>query len=398
MFPAPPRLFPIALGTALMAAVVVVAIGSLGYTRRVTAKGQVVPVQGMAMVVAPVAGVVRWLDATQGRRVIEGEPLGLVIVPRVTPGSGDVSAVLEHELRARKRELEAEHDAMEEQFRARGKAIASQLSAALAEQVQTSAEVEARRARLRIARDGLSAMRHGEVSRDAGSNQFEQQEMDVLDRTLQLHAARRQVLELRQRVAQLQRDVQLESGEKLMREAGFSHRRSLLRRDKAEAEAAAGLLVTAPVDGKVAVQLVKPGQSVQVGQPMLGVLPGDGRLEVELWVGSRAVASIAEGDKVRLRYESFPYQRFGYQHGVISGISVAAASASELAAPVTGELLHEPLYRVNVELLQQSVSNRGRHERLRPGMMLEADVLGERRRISGWLLEPLISRLRGHVE
>ena len=36
----------------------------------------------------------------------------------------------------------------------------------------------------------------------------------------------------------------------------------------------------------------------------------------------------------------------------------------------------------------------GRPEPLRPGMLLEADILGERRKLHEWLLEPLYS-LRG---
>lgn len=53
------------------------------------------------------------------------------------------------------------------------------------------------------------------------------------------------------------------------------------------------LVVTAPVAGVVATQMAKPGQAIQLGQPLLSVVPGDGHLEAELLVPSRAIGFIA---------------------------------------------------------------------------------------------------------
>ncbi len=58
----------------------------------------------------------------------------------------------------------------------------------------------------------------------------------------------------------------------------------------------------------------------------------------------------------------------------------------------------QSLYRVLVSLDQQGVLAYGRMEPLRPGMQLEADIMGERRKLYEWLLEPLYSvsgRLKG---
>ena len=53
-----------------------------------------------------------------------------------------------------------------------------------------------------------------------------------------------------------------------------------------------------------------------------------------------------------------------------------------------------PHYRILVALDRQDVLAYGMPEPLRPGMLLEADILGERRKLHEWLLEPLYS-LRG---
>ncbi len=57
---------------------------------------------------------------------------------------------------------------------------------------------------------------------------------------------------------------------------------------------------------------------------------------------------------------------------------------------------NQPHYRVIVALRRQSVMAYGMPEPLRPGMLLEADILGERRRLIEWIFEPLYS-VQGRV-
>lgn len=52
---------------------------------------------------------------------------------------------------------------------------------------------------------------------------------------------------------------------------------------------------------------------------------------------------------------------------------------------------NQSLYRVFVSLDHQDVLAYGNREPLRPGMQLEADIMGERRKLYEWLLEPLYS-------
>ncbi len=52
---------------------------------------------------------------------------------------------------------------------------------------------------------------------------------------------------------------------------------------------------------------------------------------------------------------------------------------------------NEPVYRITVDLKQQTVTAYGNPMPLQPGMKLEADVLLERRRLVEWMLEPLFS-------
>lgn len=51
----------------------------------------------------------------------------------------------------------------------------------------------------------------------------------------------------------------------------------------------------------------------------------------------------------------------------------------------------EPLYRIRLKLKQQSVLAYGKPVNLKPGMLLNASIILEHRRLYEWILEPLFS-------
>src|SRR5690606_22867385 len=206
----------------------------------------------------------------------------------------------------------------------------------------------------------------------------------------EMQALQRQAVSTRRMIAQLQQALAEIPGQRSAGEASFARELAALEQELVETQARGELVLTAPISGVVATQLIKPGQSVQAGQPLLSVLPGEGTLEAELLVPSRAIGFIEPGDAVMLRYQAFPYQKFGHQRGTVARISRGTLQAG------AGEAAGEPFYRISVALERQAITAYGQPEPLRPGMLLEADVLGERRRLIEWALEPIYS-VRGTV-
>lgn len=202
-----------------------------------------------------------------------------------------------------------------------------------------------------------------------------------------MQSLQRQATATRRTIAQLQQSLREVPGQRLAAQAGFQRDLAQLEQERVETEARGELAVSAPVAGVVATLMIKPGQAVQAGQPLLSVLPGDGRLEAELLVPSRAIGFVEPGDRVLLRYQAYPYQKFGHYLGTVARISRSALDNARQG---------EPLYRITVRLARQSVVAYGRPEPLKPGMLLDADILGEKRRLFEWLLEPLYS-LKGKV-
>ncbi|MDQ2702944.1 MAG: HlyD family secretion protein [Pseudomonadota bacterium] len=361
------------------------------YTRRSSVVGRLVPTQGLAMVLAPATGVISSVDIPEGGAVQAGDTLVVVAVPQATLAGGDTVIALEQRLQERQAWLELARDAQLQRLDAQQAGLESQLVSAQRELLQAEDETTTRQERVAIARQTLERLHQLRRDRYVSDLQVKEQEAEVLDLVGALQGSQRQVLGARRGIVQVRQSLRELPGQRLGVEASYRRDVALLGQEQVETRARGALAVASPVTGVVATKLVKPGQAVRAGQPLLSVLPGDGRLEAELLVRSRAIGFVAPGDKVLLRYQAYPYQKFGHQRGRVARISRSALGPSELGALIGSPQGDEPLYRVTVTLGRQAITAYGKQEALKPGMLLEADILGERRKLIEWIFEPLYS-------
>jgi membrane fusion protein len=171
-----------------------------------------------------------------------------------------------------------------------------------------------------------------------------------------------------------------------------------LAQEAAENEAKRRIVVRAPQDGLVTGVLAQPGQAVTPSTALATLLPADAQLQAHLYAPSSAVGFVRADQGVLLRYQAFPYQKFGLQSGRVVQVSRSPLPAAELAAlaQVPGGGSGEALYRITVALDRQSVPAYGQAQALVPGMQLEADVQLDRRRLIEWIFEPVLG-LAGRV-
>ncbi|EGM78809.1 multidrug resistance efflux pump [Rheinheimera sp. A13L] len=163
---------------------------------------------------------------------------------------------------------------------------------------------------------------------------------------------------------------------------------------KTELLARKEVVLTAPVAGRVTNLVVSTGQHLQGSQVLMQLLPESGFLYAQLLVPTRAFGFIQPGQTTWLRFDAFPYQRFGLYQGEISQLSKAVLMAQDPDSPVQ---IQEPVYQVQVQLNQQFIEAYGEQMPLQAGMLLSADIVLEQRSVLSWLLEPLVS-LRGRFQ
>jgi membrane fusion protein len=392
----PVRLWLLTVFAASAALAVVLFLVFGTYTRRSSVTGQLVPVQGMATVLAPATGVVERVDIPEGGRVEAGQTLAVVAVPRATVVGGDTQAALSARLQERAQGLQSMQAAQQQLLDAQAQGLERQLAEARRELAQIEAESATRQQQVRLANETLERLRRLREGQYVSELQVGQQQAGALEQVGQMQVLQRQAIATRRLATQLQQALQELPGQRRAAQAAFQRDLALLEQELVETQARGALAVTAPVSGVVATQMLKPGQAVQAGQPLMTVLPGDGRLEAELLLPSRAIGFVEPGDTVLLRYQAYPYQKFGHHRGRVSRISRSTVSAGP-QPPAPGAGATEPFYRVNVTLDRQAVTAYGRPEPLKPGMVLDADVLGENLRLIEWVFEPLYS-LKGKID
>ncbi len=378
----------LAVAAVLSGLLLVVFLARGSYTRHTRVIGQLTPRNGVATAQAPLSGVVVQVPVVEGARVGPGTLLALIRVPRAS-GLRDNFEASRANLSQRHTALVTGRALAMQRCLLRRHGLAAQLRATLAELAIADAELETRRAQLRLSEDTLAQWRALEQQHFVSTLQLRQQQVTALAQQAELQGLLRQRTAVTRSLAQIRQSLAEWPAEQQAAVDPFDRELATLEQQRIELETAHESAVTAQVPGTVTSILVKAGESVQAGQQLLSVLPVNSVLQAELLLPSRAIGFVRPGDAVQLRYQAFPYQKFGHHQGLIRQVSRNALAPAQARALLGGLAIDEPFYRVTVELTNQFVSAYGRAEPLKPGMLLEADIVGDRRSLIEWLFEPL---------
>lgn len=155
-------------------------------------------------------------------------------------------------------------------------------------------------------------------------------------------------------------------------------------------------VIKAPRKGIISNLRARQGQQVTASQqtPLLTLHSEQTRLKVQLLVPARAAGFVQPGQRLDIRYDAFPFQKFGIYSGTVTQLSDVVLLPGELQeVPIA---VQEPMYLISAELDSDKVIAYGREFALKSGMTVSADLRLEERSLIRWLLDPLYS-LRGRL-
>jgi len=368
------------------------------FTRTARVNGWLLPQEGVVRVQAPRPGIVGNLDVKEGAQVHKGDRLLTLSDELQSARLGPTQGQIAQRLGERRASMSEERSQQQRLLAQQDRALANRVAALRAEEEQIEREIGLLRQRVEIAAraDAL----HGQLHADGfiSEMRLQQAHSELLEQRARLAAAERGRLSAareRMNIEAEREDLPLKLGhDTALLDRGIAE----LEQERAEAEARREIVVVAPHDGTVTAIHAVPGAKADAGTPLLTIVPPNTRLEAHLYAPSRAVGFVRTGQRVQLRYQAFPYQRFGHYEGVVAAVSRAALSPAELPAQLAGltsvtggaaGAAVEPIYRITVSLASQTVTAYGAKTPLAPGMTLEADVALERRRLFEWVLDPL---------
>jgi hemolysin D len=152
----------------------------------------------------------------------------------------------------------------------------------------------------------------------------------------------------------------------------------------------------APQDGIIKdVATYTVGAVVSAGTVLMSLVPVDEELIAEVMIKNEDVGFVHEGQSVKIKLATFPFQKYGMIEGTVKRISADAADMQprqprqgEDQSSEDGSAMISP-YKAIVQLHQQKLMNRGNEWRLAPGMQVVAEMREGERTVMEYLLSPV---------
>lgn len=357
--------------------------------------GFLTPSAGLAKAHAPQAGVVEARYVSEGDRVAKGTPLLVIADPRSADGRADLGAQVASSLKERLRSLGVQRDLAGAAHDAEYKTLATRRAKLTSEANRLGDEIEAMRARVALSEKEEGRAADLEERGFVAPSFTDRKRDDSLDQRIRLSSLERARMAAHREAAATDAEIAAARARYQSQLASLDGQKAALGQERIERAATYRAVVAAHQAGIVASVMVDRGQSVGQGTPLLTILPDDSKLEAHLFAPSRSVGFVRSGQHVLLRYPAFPSQKFGSHKAHVVAVSRSALPPGELGyAPADGS--RETLYRIRATLDSQQVVAYGKPEPLQAGMLVEADILLDRRRLIEWIFDPLLS-LAGRV-
>ena len=167
-----------------------------------------------------------------------------------------------------------------------------------------------------------------------------------------------------------------------------------LQRQLTEVNAKGTLIISAPSDGRIESLSVTDGQMVKTDDSLAQLIPANAdSYYLVLWAPNESVPYISVNDKINIRYEAYPYQKFGQFSGEIMSISNVPASSQEMSTYSSSPLSqnnvnYQAYYKVMVSLDKQQMAKFNNKIKLTNGMKADITLFLEKRPIYQWMLSP----------
>jgi membrane fusion protein len=380
--------------TLLTSAAVCIALTVVGfacwgtYTRKAHVTGYLAPNTGVIKVYAPQAGTLIEQHVTEGQSVKQGDVLGVVSSERSSRETPETQATAIAQLRRRRASLHDELAKQEHIDRLQISTLHDRIRSMDAERLHLTAELQLQEQRVASAADTLQRYRLLVAKSLAAEMQAQQKREELLDQQSKFHSLQRSRLTLEGDLQALRRELAASDLKAQNQHAPLTRQISALDQELTEYEARRQVVIVAPSAGVVTTILGVQGQTITPSTPLLSLVPTDAVLKAHLLVPSRAMGFLAPRQTVAIRYQAFPYQRFGSAKGHITEIAKTLIAPNEVTLPVP---LQEPVYRVTVALEAQIFTAYGVEIPLQAGMVLDADVWLDQRRLLAWVFDPLYS-------
>jgi membrane fusion protein len=317
---------------------------------------------------------------------------------RVGSGAREIQQDISREIQQRRLSMQSEIARNDKALNDEIAHVNRRISALQADAQTIERQIEQQRRRVAVAQD-IKNRYQGLADQDyIAKEQLIQKELDLSEQQSRLQALERDVQASQRELVAAAREIDSTKSRYANLNSTLQRTISSSQQELTEVDSRRRVVVTAPEDGRATLVAGDVGQVADASRPLLNLLPIQNQLQARLFAPSRTIGFVRPGDKVLMRYQAYPYQKFGLHEGKVVSISTAAVPSAELAGFTLPDIAAgEPVYGITVDLQSQSVKAYGQLQALQAGQRLDADILQETRKLYEWMLEPLYS-ITGKME
>ena len=373
---------------AVGAAALMIAVAIWGqYTRRERVEGFLQLDVGAARISITDAGRVTELLVKEGQEVKAGEPMLRLSLDRSTASTLSASAMATGELSQRRGSLEKEQVQIRELAVQQLQQVKKRIDDIKREVTQIEQEIKLQGQRVASAKEQAKRFQQLAKEKFVSDIVARQKQDDATDQEIRVQTLRRQKSTLERDLSTAQLEEPAIALRARSQEEQMTRQISVVQQSLAQEETKRETVIQAPITGVVTNIAIASGQSVTADSPFATILPAGSKLQAEMLVPTRAIGFVTKGKDVVMRYEAFPFERFGQYHGVIADVSQTVWSPGDKVGPLA---VREAAYRIIVKLDKQTVAAMGQEIPLRSGMLVNADILLDKRSLLEWIFEPLL--------
>lgn len=172
----------------------------------------------------------------------------------------------------------------------------------------------------------------------------------------------------------------------------LKNRKSSIKMEVEKYQQSRSYVISSPIDGVLSSVIYKEGQQTDASKPLVKITPLESTLIAQLFIPAKKAGFIEKNSNLILHYDAYPFERFGSYPGKIIAIDQSIMTDDEEDKPFK---IGEPYYKATAKLERQTVKIYGKEKNIQNGMTFSAVIVGSRRKIWQWILDPLYAYYGG---
>ncbi|HGT2975795.1 TPA: HlyD family secretion protein [Enterobacter hormaechei] len=356
------------------------------FSETTLARGVLIPAQGDVEVRARESGTLVDFAVRPGQYVKENDPL-FTVSQDYGGKQGSVVQFDRQQMEAEKKRSEQRIQAIEDSIASYRKNLAQQLALTDKQIAVSRDKVKKLRALLKNSTDTYEAWKSVSGKGYVSRVDLDKSHNDVLNAQLNLTLEESTILELEARKTSLTDSTQSQIDSLSEEQLYVKNRISEIDRNLSS-RGSSTMAMLAPSDGYVVAINFPPGRAITQNSEVVVVIRKNTAATMEgyLYVPATGVGRVAKGDKVKLRFDSWPVDKYGSVEATLSDFYEVNIDAHSALIPLQEG---QNYYLAKVRVPSWFTDPDKKKRMLMGGMTVNADIVIDRKPLINLLIAPL---------